>query len=92
MSRSNDRGDKPGAATDRGYGLSQFIARGGIALACGLALQRYVRLCRDRDSVDGAEAQKRATAALVPGVILQPSGVFSAVRAGQAGCVYVKAS
>jgi hypothetical protein len=88
----NDRGDTPGAATDRGFGLTAFIARGGIALACGLALQKYVRLYRSQDSVDGAEAQRRVAAALVPGVILQPSGVFAAVRAGQAGCVYVKAS
>jgi len=42
--------------------------------------------------VDNAEAQKRAVAGLIPGIILQPSGVFAAVRAGQAGCVYVKAS
>jgi len=87
---ANDRGDKAGAATDRG--LTGFIARGGIVLACNLALQKYVRMFRDKDGVDMAEAQRRAAAGLVPGIILQPSGVFSAVRAGQAGCVYVKAS
>jgi hypothetical protein len=29
---------------------------------------------------------------MVPGVILQPSGVFAAVRAQEAGCHYVRAS
>jgi hypothetical protein len=87
---ARDRGDKLGTASDRG--LTGFIAKGGIVLACNLALQKYVRMYRDKDGVDGAEAQRRAAAAIVPGIILQPSGVFAAVRAGQAGCVYVKAS
>jgi len=86
----NDRGDKPGAATDRG--ITGFIANGGIVLVCNLALQKYVRMFRSKDGVDGTEAQKRAVAGLIPGTILQPSGVFAAVRAGQAGCVYVKGS
>jgi hypothetical protein len=88
--RASDRGDATGAPTDRG--LTGFIAKGGIVLACNLALQKYTRMYRDKDSVDMVEAQKRAVAALVPGIVLQPSGVFAAVRAGQAGCVYVKAS
>ena len=86
----NDRGDKLTAETDRGIG--GFIAKGGIVLACGLALQKYVRMYRQKDGVDGAEAQKRAEAGLISGIILQPSGVFAAVRAGEAGCVYVKGS
>lgn len=85
-----DRGDKLGTTADRG--LTGFIAKGGIVLACNLALQKYVRKFRDKDGVDEAEAQKRAVAGLVTGITLQPSGVFSAVRAGEAGCVYVKAS
>jgi len=87
---ANDRGDKLGTSSDRG--LTGFIAKGGIVLACNLALQKYTRMYRDKDGVDNAEAQKRAVAAIVAGIVLQPSGVFAAVRAGQAGCVYVKAS
>lgn len=87
---ANDRGDKLGSATDRG--LTGFIANGGIVLACNLALQKYARMFRQKDGVDGPEAQKRCVAGIIPGIILQPSGVFAAVRAGQAGCVYVKAS
>lgn len=72
--------------------LTKFIARGGIVLACNLALQEYVAKISARDGVDQAEAQRRATAGLVPGITLQPSGVFAAVKAGEEGCVYVKAS
>ena len=86
----NDRGDKLLRTADRN--LSGFIANGGLVLACNLALQKYTRMFRAKDGVDNAEAQKRSVAGLIPGIILQPSGVFAAVRAGQAGCVYVKAS
>jgi hypothetical protein len=75
-----------------GFALQKFIARGGIALACNLALQQHVEKLKAKDGVTDEEAQKRAVAMLVPGVILQPSGVFATVRAQQAGCVYVKAS
>ena len=75
-----------------GFALPKFMARGGIALACNLALQHHVNKLKATDGVTDEEAQKRVVAALVPGVILQPSGVFATVRAQQAGCVYVKAS
>jgi hypothetical protein len=73
-------------------GLHKQLARGAVALACNLALQDCVGLIRRTERVSQEEAQKQAVAFMVPGVILQPSGVFAAVRAQQAGAVYVKAS
>ena len=73
-------------------GLHKQLARGVIALACNLALQDCADLVKKADNVSDDEAHKRAVAALVPGVILQPSGVFAAVRAQQAGCSYIKSS
>ena len=72
--------------------LDKFIARGGIALACNLALQDCIELIKSKDKVDDDTARKQAIAALVPGVILQPSGVFAAIRAQEAGAVYLRAS
>jgi hypothetical protein len=73
-------------------GLHRQLARGVVALACNLALRDLVDVVMKADAVDEGEATKRAVAGLVTGVILQPSGVFAAVRAQQAGCAYVKAS
>lgn len=72
--------------------LHKQLSRGVVALACNLALQDCVELVKRTDSVSDEEARKRAVAALVPGVILQPSGVFAAVKAQESGCAYVKAS
>ena len=72
--------------------LHKQIERGVIALACNLALEDCVQLIRTRDRVSLEEARKRAIGFLVAGVILQPSGVFAAVRAQEAGCAYVRSS
>jgi hypothetical protein len=72
--------------------LLKQIARGVVTLACNLALQDCVDLVKRTDGVSDEAARAKAVAALVPGVILQPSGVFAAVLAQQADCVYVKAS
>ena len=72
--------------------LHKQLSRGATALACNLALRSCVDLVKRIDRVSQEAARERAVASLVPGVILQPSGVFAAVRAQQAGAVYVKAS
>jgi len=73
-------------------GLMKQLGRGVTVLACNLALQDCVDLIQKTDKVDAAEARKRAIGYLVPGVILQPSGVFAATRAQEVGASYVKAS
>jgi len=75
-----------------GFALDKFLAAGGIALACDLAFADMVTLVTKKHK--GSEETARATALsmLVPGVILQPSGVFAAVRAQDVGCKYVRAS
>jgi hypothetical protein len=72
--------------------LDKFMARGGVALACNLALQDCVELVKAKDGLNDADARKQAIGYMVPGVILQPSGVFAAIRAQEAGATYLRAS
>ena len=74
------------------YNLEAFIADGGIALACNLAFGDAVAKFQKEDKLDAAAARQRAIEHLVPGVILQPSGVFAVLRAQEAGCKYMMAS
>ena len=87
---SSTRGEQP--ASYDAFALDKLIARGGIVLACNLALADCVELIRTKDGVSPEAARKQAIDYMVPGVILQPSGVFAAVRAQEAGCSYVRAS
>lgn len=74
-----------------GSALHKQIARGVVALACDLALQDMIDMVVATGTAEAA-ARKECIAALVPGVILQPSGVFAAVLAQEAGCAYVRSS
>ena len=72
--------------------LTNQLSHGVVVLACNLALQDCVDLITKTDKIDAAEARKRALGYLVPGVILQPSGVFAVTLAQEAGASYVKAT
>jgi hypothetical protein len=71
--------------------LHRQMSRGVIVLACNLALMDCVELVK-KGGASEEDAYREAVANLVPGVILQPSGVFAAIRAQEAGCAYVRSS
>jgi hypothetical protein len=76
-----------------GLSIPQFLAGGGLILGCDLAFNLdIVPLVQARDKSTEAAARTAALKYLLPGVTLQPSGVFAAIRAQQVGCVYVRAS
>jgi hypothetical protein len=72
--------------------LRKQLDRGVVVLACDLALQACVELIKRTDKVSDADARQKAIAEMIPGVILQPSGVFAVTRAQEVGASYVKAS
>jgi hypothetical protein len=72
--------------------LEGLMASGGIVLACSLAFQQVVWNYRNAEKLSREAATVRAQEHLVPGVILQPSGVFATLRAQEAGCGYILAS
>jgi hypothetical protein len=74
------------------FALPRFLERGGVVLACDLAFRDCVELVQAKHGLDPVAARELALQDLVPGVILQPSGVFAAVRAQEAGAVYVRAT
>lgn len=71
------------------YGLEALIARGAIVLGCGLAFRGLVAEVMKKDQLDIQVAEEKARSLLVPGVLLQPSGIFAVARAQDLGCSYV---
>jgi hypothetical protein len=47
---------------------------------------------RTADKLDAPAALARAKEEMIPGIILQPNGIFAALRAQEAGCAYIMAS
>ncbi len=74
------------------YMLEQQIARGVVVLACNLAFVECVSTVMKQDKLKQPEARAKAIGMLVPGVILQPSGIFGVVLAQQTGCAFVAAT
>jgi hypothetical protein len=87
---SSSRGEVPSMFDDAA--LDRFLARGGVVLACNLALQDVEEAIQKKDKASAEDAHKQALGFLVPGVIVQPSGVFAALHAQDAGCKYIRAS
>lgn len=74
------------------YKLETFMSGGGVVLACNWAFGQLVGRVREKEKLEQAAARARALELMVPGVILQPNGIFAALRAQEAGCHYVLAS
>lgn len=74
------------------YSLEAFLKSGGIVLGCNLAFNQMVGMVAEKEKLKGEAARTRALEFVIPGVILQPSGVFAVMRAQQAGCHYMMAS
>ena len=72
--------------------IPAFVAAGGIVLGCGWSFNGAVAIIRQVEQLDKAAAETRAKSMLLPGVILQPSGIFAVLRAQEAGCSYILAS
>ena len=44
------------------------------------------------DKIKDDEAAAKAKSMLIPGIIMQPSGVFATTLAQENGCIYVRAT
>jgi hypothetical protein len=75
-----------------GADLASQLKNGAIALACNLAFADMVDLVVKADKLSEADARKKALSMMMPGVIMQPSGVFATTVAQEQGCVYVRAT
>lgn len=87
---SSSRNEVPAMFDD--VALDKYLGRGGIALACNLAFDDMIGLVTKKDGGTPEAARKTALAGLLPGVIMQPSGVFAALHAQDVGCKYLRAS
>jgi hypothetical protein len=87
---ANPISGQAGGGGDTGkYTIPHFIASGGIVLACNMAFGQLIADIKQRDKVSRDEASKRAHAHLLPGIILQPSGIFAVLCAEDVGCHYI---
>jgi hypothetical protein len=74
------------------YNLTDFMASGGVVLGCNMAFSTPIAKFQKEDKLSHEDAIKTAREHIIPGIILQPSGIFAVLRAQELGCHYVIAS
>jgi hypothetical protein len=72
--------------------LPALRARGAVLLACNRALMHFAAQKAREMKLDVNDVKAEFTAGLVPGVILQPSGIYALTRAQEVGCAMVRSS
>jgi len=68
------------------------IRAGGIVLVCNLALGRVAGGIAKQVNGDQAAIHAELRAGVVPGVIVQPSGVYATARAQEVGAVFMRST
>jgi hypothetical protein len=71
---------------------TQLLARGHIVLGCDLATRNYSGVLAGKAHGDRNAIYEELKANLIPGVILQPTGVYAAHRAQEVGCTYIRST
>lgn len=70
--------------------LEGLHKRGAILLACNLATMRMASRIATRTKQAPAAVRAEVVANLVPGTVLQPSGVYATLRAQEMGAVFMR--
>lgn len=74
------------------YNLQKQIERGVVVLACNLAFGQMVSMVAKKEKLNMGEARTKAISMMVPGIILQPNGIFGVTLAQHNGCAFVQAT
>jgi hypothetical protein len=82
----------PGDTENAAFTLDALHARGTILLGCGLAAGFMAGRIARKTGQTQAAVMGELRQHLVPGLELQPSGIFAVTRAQEAGCSYVRST
>lgn len=69
-----------------------FSSHGHVLLGCDLATQGYAGTIASQAKRPAQEIYDELRANLVPGLILQPNGIYATLRAQEAGCVFMRST
>lgn len=82
----------PASADRPQANFAWFASYGHILLGCDLATRTYANTIAKNLKLEQREVYEELKANLIPGIILQPTGVYAALRAQEAGCHYIRST
>lgn len=78
----------PGELPLPGMSIDELVASGVIFGACNMAIKFYSALVAKKTSMNADEVRRDWLAAVLPGILVVPSGVWAVNRAQERGCSY----
>ena len=72
--------------------MESLLAAGAILLVCNRATMRFAGQMAKKFSRDVKEVRAEFRSGIVPGVVLQPSGVYAVLRAQDVGCAFIRST
>jgi hypothetical protein len=72
--------------------IGWLASHGHIILGCDLATRGYAGIIAGKTKGDSRAIYEELKANVLPGVILQPTGVYAVLRAQEAGCAYIRST
>jgi hypothetical protein len=84
---------RPHAESEKAYEqyfLAALIASGVVVLGCHNAFQGITYRLAKETGADVAEVRAEARAGMLPGAVLQPSGIYATLRAQEVGCTFMR--
>lgn len=72
--------------------IERLLASGAVILACNKAAMRQAGIQAKKLNRDAEEVRAEFRAGVVPGVLLQPSGIYATLRAQDVGCSFIKST
>jgi hypothetical protein len=93
LSGGGGRGGATAESSNDPQGNFAWLAsHGHILLACDFATRNYAGVIARNFKLQRNDVYAELRSNLVPGFILQPTGVYAACRAQEAGCVYLRST
>jgi hypothetical protein len=90
---SSNNNSRPAPPADRPQGTLVWLgAHRNILLGCDLAMRGFASQVAAKVKTEQRAIYEEFKANLVPGVILQPTGVYAVLRAQEAGCAFFKST
>jgi hypothetical protein len=92
-SRGGRGGNAAQANNDRPQANAEWLSsHGHILLGCDLATQGYATTIAEHTKGTMKTIYEELKANLVPGLILQPNGIYATLRAQEAGCAFMRST
>jgi len=82
----NASGDRPQS------NMEWLLSHGHFVLGCDLATQGFATTLAQKHNSTMQTVYQELKANLVPGLILQPNGIYAVLRAQEAGCAYFRST